>query len=141
MSGTNESIGARGQEPGGASPFKPRTRASSWAIPNETGKAAFFSTIACVTRFGDGKVGVQSLAINLESYALAGAVALTGEKVGRTRPLARECERDATYDRRCGETGRNNASFVSGHTAIAFTGAGLTCVHHLSRIRRRASRR
>ncbi len=45
--------------------------------------------------------------------------------------MARECDRDASYDRRCDETARLNTSNVSGHTTIAFTGAGLVCAHHL----------
>src|SRR5262249_20350757 len=52
-------------------------------------------------------------------------------KLGRARPMAAECDRDPSYDRRCGDTGKLNASNLSGHTALAFTGAGLTCVHHL----------
>ena len=80
---------------------------------------------------GDRVVAIQTLAINLQSYAFTGAFALAAEKAGRARPMALECDRDPSYDRRCGETGRLNTSNVSGHTALAFAGAGLTCVHHL----------
>lgn len=80
---------------------------------------------------GERTVAVQTLAINWESFAFAGATAIALEKVGRARPMARECDRDASYDRRCDETARLNTSNVSGHTAIAFTGAALTCAHHL----------
>lgn len=80
---------------------------------------------------GEREVAVQTFAINWESYAFAGATAIALEKVGRARPMARECDRDSSYDRRCDETARLNTSNVSGHTAIAFTGAALTCAHHL----------
>ncbi|HVH43010.1 MAG TPA: phosphatase PAP2 family protein [Labilithrix sp.] len=81
---------------------------------------------------GDREVAVQTLAINFQSYAFAGATAIALEKVGRARPSARECDRDPSYDRRCDDKPRLNTSNVSGHTAIAFTGAGLTCAHHLN---------
>jgi len=81
---------------------------------------------------GNGTVAAQTLAINWEAFAFAGASAIALEKVGRARPMARECDRDPSYDRRCGETARLNTSNVSGHTTIAFTGAGLVCAHHLN---------
>lgn len=80
---------------------------------------------------GGGKVAVQTLAINLEGFAIAGAYALTFEKMGRVRPLAAECERDPGYDPRCNEHVRMNESNLSGHTSLSFAGAGLTCAHHL----------
>ncbi len=80
---------------------------------------------------GGGKVAVQTLAINAEGLAIAGAYAMMFEKVGRARPSARECDADPSYDARCSDTSRLNESNVSGHTAIAFAGASLTCAHHL----------
>ncbi|MFO0737534.1 MAG: phosphatase PAP2 family protein [Labilithrix sp.] len=80
---------------------------------------------------GESTVAIQTLAINWESFAFTGATAIALEKVGRARPMARECDRDPGYDRRCDETARLNTSNVSGHTAIAFTGAALTCAHHV----------
>jgi membrane-associated phospholipid phosphatase len=79
---------------------------------------------------GSGDAALQMLAVDLESFALAGAVAMTAEKLGRVRPMAAECEKDPSYDARCGDAGNLNASFMSGHTALAFTGAGLICLHH-----------
>jgi hypothetical protein len=81
---------------------------------------------------GDKDVAVQTLAMNLQSLAFSGATAIALEKVGRARPSAQECDRDPSYDRRCEDEPRLNTSNVSGHTAIAFTGAGLTCAHHLN---------
>jgi membrane-associated phospholipid phosphatase len=80
---------------------------------------------------GDSDTAVQTLAINFESYAVAGAYAIAAEKLGRARPMAGECDRDPSYDRRCSDTDRLNTGNVSGHTALAFTGAGLACAHHL----------
>lgn len=90
---------------------------------------AFESPVVSAAR-GSGEVAAQTLAINWQSYAFAGATAIALEKVGRARPMAEECDRDESYDRRCGEKARLNTSNVSGHTTIAFTGAGLMCAHH-----------
>ena len=79
---------------------------------------------------GASDVAFQMLLMNVESYALTGAIALTAEKVGRVRPMGRECARDPGYDGKCQSPGNLNASFLSGHTTIAFAGAGLMCAHH-----------
>jgi len=79
---------------------------------------------------GSGDVAVQMLAIDLESYALAGAVAMSAEKAGRVRPVDRGCRKDPSYSDRCGKEEQLDVSFMSGHTTIAFTGAALTCAHH-----------
>lgn len=79
---------------------------------------------------GSGDVALQMLAMDIESYALAGAVALSAEKLGRVRPADRGCKKDPSYSGRCNDDAQLNLSFMSGHTAIAFTGAGLTCAHH-----------
>jgi membrane-associated phospholipid phosphatase len=79
---------------------------------------------------GAGDVAFQMMLINFESYALTGAIALTGEKLGRVRPMARECANNPNYDGKCGNDANLNASFLSGHTTIAFAGAGLMCAHH-----------
>jgi membrane-associated phospholipid phosphatase len=81
---------------------------------------------------GNGDLTVQMLAIDLESYALGGAIALSAEKTGRTRPMIHECERNASYDKKCGNDANLNSSFLSGHTTIGFVGAGLLCAHHLN---------
>jgi membrane-associated phospholipid phosphatase len=79
---------------------------------------------------GATDVTAQMMLINFESYALTGAIALTAEKVGRVRPMAQDCAKDPGYAANC-TTGPNlNASFLSGHTTIAYAGAGLMCAHH-----------
>jgi membrane-associated phospholipid phosphatase len=86
--------------------------------------------IAAGAVHGSGDVALQMLAMDLESYALAGAVAMSAEKIGRVRPVDLGCQKDPNYSGRCGNDAQLNVSFLSGHTAIAFTGAGLTCAHH-----------
>jgi membrane-associated phospholipid phosphatase len=81
---------------------------------------------------GEGDLTVQMLAIDLESYAVGGAIALSAEKAGRRRPMGRTCEQDPTYDKKCGNDDNLNSSFLSGHTTIGFVGAGLLCAHHLN---------
>ncbi|HVR18780.1 MAG TPA: phosphatase PAP2 family protein [Polyangiaceae bacterium] len=79
---------------------------------------------------GAGDVAVQMLAINLEAYAFAGAVALGAEKVGRARPMTPECRKDPSYSDKCDNEAALASSFLSGHTVVAFASAGLTCAHH-----------
>lgn len=79
---------------------------------------------------GSGDVALQMLAMDLEGYALAGAIAMSAEKLGRVRPVDRGCKKDPNYSGRCGDDAQLNVSFMSGHTTIAFAGAGLTCAHH-----------
>jgi membrane-associated phospholipid phosphatase len=79
-----------------------------------------------------GDVALQLMAMDLEAYAFSGAIALSAEKLGRVRPEERECKKDAGYSDDCGHPAQLNASFMSGHTTMAFTGAGLICAHHLN---------
>jgi membrane-associated phospholipid phosphatase len=78
----------------------------------------------------NGELVVQMLAMDLESFAVGGVLAMSFEKVGRARPMLEECERDPGYDKKCGNGPNLSSGFLSGHTAIAFTGAGLICAHH-----------
>jgi membrane-associated phospholipid phosphatase len=79
---------------------------------------------------GASDVMAQTLLINAESYALAGLVATVAENSGRVRPLQDQCDKDPAFDVKCKERGANNYGFLSGHTAAAWTGAGLLCAHH-----------
>jgi hypothetical protein len=74
-------------------------------------------------------VALQLFLIDLESIAVTGAIALSAEKLGRVRPMGKECKTDPTYDPKCGDD-RLNLSLLSGHSMIAFNSAGLICVHH-----------
>lgn len=79
---------------------------------------------------GQSDVALEMLGMNLEAYALSGAIALTAQKLGRVRPAERGCRGDPSYSLKCEDPTSLNQSLLSGHTAIAFTGAGLTCAHH-----------
>lgn len=79
---------------------------------------------------GAGDVALQMLGMDLESFAITGAVALTLQKLGRVRPLEKGCAQDPDYASKCSNPVALNQSLMSGHTAVAFTGAGLTCAHH-----------
>jgi membrane-associated phospholipid phosphatase len=79
---------------------------------------------------GAGDVALEMLAMNLQSFAISGAIAISFQKMGRVRPAAKGCAKDPDYASQCDDSVFLNQSFVSGHTAIAFTGAGLTCAHH-----------
>jgi membrane-associated phospholipid phosphatase len=75
-------------------------------------------------------VALQTFAMNMEAYAVAGAVSLTVSRVGRARPLKSRCDQDPNYSPKCGNEANLNSSFISGHTTLAFTSAGLMCAHH-----------
>ncbi len=67
--------------------------------------------------------------INAQAYALTGVLTRGPLRLfPRQRPVVEECKTDPTIAR-C--NAGPNASFPSGHTSFAFTGAGLTCAHHL----------
>ena len=81
----------------------------------------------------NGEVAWQMLVMSSQSLALGAFTSVTLEhSTGRERPYVRECRRGtAGYEDECaaGET-EQNQSFLSGHTLMAFTGAGLICAHH-----------
>ncbi|MCM2322389.1 MAG: phosphatase PAP2 family protein [Oligoflexia bacterium] len=75
----------------------------------------------------DWGLSAQVFLVGLEAYATGAAVlALTKNVASRERPYGRECAADPGYDRGCGREDRYR-SFFSGHTSVAFTGAGLLC--------------
>jgi membrane-associated phospholipid phosphatase len=61
-------------------------------------------------------------------YTPRKAAAAAFDLTARARPSYEECQRDPTFDPLCGAG--STASFWSGHTAQAFTAAGLSCAHH-----------
>jgi membrane-associated phospholipid phosphatase len=79
---------------------------------------------------GAPDVAAQMLAINLEAYAVAGALSfITESAFARARPSAGPCSTDPKYEAFCDASDKTN-SFISGHTAIVATSAGLLCAHH-----------
>lgn len=86
-----------------------------------------------VAMVGDGNpdVGWQMLMIDAQAFAFTGLLSATTQRlVGRPRPFSRHCEADAGYDKGCQDPERYQ-SFISGHVAIAVTGAGLVCTHNI----------
>ena len=74
------------------------------------------------------EVAGQLFAIQAQAFAMAGFLTnATKAASGRERPWAQE-QGCAALGLNCG--GSANASYFSGHTSLAFTGAGLTCVAH-----------
>jgi membrane-associated phospholipid phosphatase len=70
------------------------------------------------------------LLIDLQAYAVAGALLIGSENVfARARPSQRPCELDASYETYCGAADEKS-SFISGHTGVVATSAGLICAHH-----------
>ncbi len=111
-----------------------RARAATWSELPYFGLLAYplLVDVALVTWgiHGEGGVALEMLAMDLESYAISGAISLTMQKLGRVRPAERGCVTDPGYSTKCDNPVDLNQSFLSGHTSIAFTGAGLTCAHH-----------
>lgn len=80
----------------------------------------------------DADTAWQMTVMNLQSLAIAGATSVALVRLtGRERPFVRECAADPEYDPDCDDPAQHNVSFTSGHTLMAFAGAGLVCAHHL----------
>jgi len=81
----------------------------------------------------DSTTAWQLLVVNGEAMTMAGFLSQVIERTGgRTRPFVQECGKDAGYKTDCeGEPDERYESFLSGHTLMAFNGAGLTCANHL----------
>jgi membrane-associated phospholipid phosphatase len=81
---------------------------------------------------GAPDVAWQMVVIDVEALSLTGLVSTATQRfVGRVRPFADRCARDPEYDDECFDAKNRSQGFVSGHVAMAVTGASLTCVHHL----------
>lgn len=81
---------------------------------------------------GSSEVAAQTTLINLEAFAITGFLfRVTEATFRRARPYVWECvERTGSYDS-CKDSGLGGTnSFISGHTALAATGAALMCTHH-----------
>jgi membrane-associated phospholipid phosphatase len=79
---------------------------------------------------GNFDVAWQLSWMNAEAMAVGFLLTRGAHRLfARERPLRRGCGSDAFYDELCPFRG-TAASFPSGHTSMAFVGAGLTCVHH-----------
>lgn len=75
-------------------------------------------------------VAGQLLLLDAEAYALSTLISNSIFKlVGRARPSYEDCENDPYFDSLCHIN--DTSSFPSGHANFSFTGAGLSCAHHL----------
>jgi membrane-associated phospholipid phosphatase len=84
---------------------------------------------------GNLDVAMQMTLINWQVQGVAFLITrATHRVIGRSRPVRVGCADDETYDPICAEDPRigATASFLSGHTSMAFAGAALTCSHHIS---------
>ncbi len=94
----------------------------------------FVVDVVAVTLIGHQKpdVAAQMALIDAEAFAITGFLSfLSNATLRRERPYKRECGEgrgDPGFPG-CEKAGQGEG-FFSGHTAIAFTGAALTCSHH-----------
>ena len=87
--------------------------------------------IAALAVHRNTDVAWQMFMIHAQAYGITGLVStLTQKLIGRNRPFADKCADNPYFDPDCDEAGTRSQSFISGHTAVAFTGAGLMCAHH-----------
>ncbi len=109
------------------------------------GTARFTSDVFALTTV-TWVVGIDSLAVPLvrrksdvagqltlldaEAYAVSTLITNSIFKLaGRARPSYEDCENDPYFDSLCHIN--DTSSFPSGHANFSFTGAGLSCAHHL----------
>jgi membrane-associated phospholipid phosphatase len=106
-------------------------RLSDVLVLTAAGQPFFDATVVAWGIHGDQDTGAEIAAISMQSYLATTLVKLVTERaIARERPFVRGCTDDAVEGfPTCGGTG-DNKSFFSGHTSMAFTGAGLTCAHH-----------
>jgi membrane-associated phospholipid phosphatase len=74
-------------------------------------------------------VAVQALLVDAEAFAVNAFVTTSAYTfIGRARPSYEDCQRNPSFDPLCNSGA--TSSFWSGHTALSFTAAGLSCAHH-----------
>ena len=96
------------------------------------GVGFFADPLLALTVHRDPDVAYQLFLINTESFAFTNFVQVLASRIaGRERPYVRNCKANGdTTSYPCFEDTGSATSFVSGHTAMAATGAGLICAHH-----------
>lgn len=114
-----------------------RSSRDSWVL---AGDLTFYTMVAApfldagITAglvHGNNDVARELALIDLQAISMSGFVSVWTQKLGgRVRPLVRECGNDPDYDKDCDDDIQRNQSFLSGHTAMGFTGAGLICIQH-----------
>jgi membrane-associated phospholipid phosphatase len=105
-----------------------RTASNVTAVGAEAIAIGVDSVIVPVAR-GRLTMAEQLVLMDLEAYAFSSLLTTTAyDLTGRARPSYADCQKNPSYDILCNSA--PTASFWSGHTAEAFTGAGLSCAHH-----------
>lgn len=100
-----------------------------------TAPILFDALVTSWGRRGSGEVAKELTLIDLETYAVVGAVtSLTSALSGRERPYAAGGDCGTVLDPKhvdCELSLRTRyRSFFSGHTSLGFAGAALVCSHH-----------
>lgn len=100
-----------------------------------TAPVLFDALVSAWGRRGSGEVAKQLTLIDVETYAIVGAVtSLTSSLSARQRPYATNGDCGTELDPQhidCEIEYRTRyRSFFSGHTSLAFAGAALVCTHH-----------
>lgn len=81
---------------------------------------------------GSDDVALQMTLIDVEAYSIsAGLQGAANFLAGRARPYVQDCGGAVSSSSIDCNTNSEWRSFFSGHSAISFTAAGLTCAHHL----------
>jgi membrane-associated phospholipid phosphatase len=79
---------------------------------------------------GDHAGALSTAVLSAQAIALNVFLSeLTKREIRRKRPIQVACENGSAQDSLCGSTDAYR-SFFSGHTSLAFTGAGLVCLNH-----------
>ncbi|HEX4513092.1 MAG TPA: phosphatase PAP2 family protein [Polyangiaceae bacterium] len=115
----------------------PRALSASWAMADTVGtmlvlvNVALDSVIIPLARKSPD-VAWQLLMMDAESYTLSSLVAISAyDTIGRARPPYVDCQKSTGSVPSSECYGSLTASFPSGHTALGFNAAGLSCAHHL----------
>ncbi len=73
----------------------------------------------------------EEFSMDAEAFAISGLVAAATQRfVARERPFVKPCQAHPNNDDCAFTPAVENVSFISGHEAMSFTGAMLTCFHH-----------
>jgi membrane-associated phospholipid phosphatase len=89
----------------------------------------WIDTIAAGNSEGNGLAREWAL-MNTQSMVISTlANRVVSTAAGRARPYSARCESEPDFNRQCGKPDQYR-SFFSGHTALAFSSAGLVCAHH-----------
>jgi membrane-associated phospholipid phosphatase len=107
-------------------------RWSTWGYYSMIAYPLLIDGLAVPLARGNSTVAAQTSLINLEAFAISGLLFRVTEALfRRARPYVWQCiQEKGNYDA-CKESGLGGTnSLISGHVALAATGAALMCTHH-----------